>query len=74
MIGKKQTDLTEHGTFFSLVVIYLLNLILLSVMLVLASKQITFASFGADLATNVGHFSHWVVDLFDRFAQGAGHS
>jgi hypothetical protein len=23
---------------------------------------------------NVGSFSHWVVDLFDRFAQGAGHS
>jgi hypothetical protein len=74
MIGKKQTDLTEHGTFFSLVLIYLLNLILLSVMLVLASKQITFASFGADLVTNVGNFSHRVVDLFDRFAQGAGHA
>jgi hypothetical protein len=43
-------------------------------MLVLASKQITFASFGADLVTNVGNFSHWVVDLFDRFAQGAGHA
>ena len=74
MIGKKQTDLTEHGTFFSLVLIYLLNLILLSVMLVLASKQITFESFGADLLTNVGNFSHWVVDLFDRFAHGAGHA
>src|ERR1700720_3189666 len=74
MIGKKQTDLTEHGTFFSLVLIYLLNLILLSVMLVLASKQITFASFGADLLTNVGNFSHWAVDLFDRFAHGAGHA
>src|SRR4051812_24488080 len=37
MIPKKQTDLTDHGTFFSLVVIYLMNLILLSVMLVLAS-------------------------------------
>ena len=73
MIGKKQTDLTDHGTFFSLVLIYLLNLILLSVMLVLASKQITFASFGHDLVINVGNFSHWMVDLFDRFAQGAHH-
>ena len=49
-------------------------LILLSVMLVLASKQITFASFGDDLLTNVGNFSHWVVDLFDRFAHGARHA
>ena len=38
MIPKSQTDLTDHGTFFSLVVIYLMNLLLLSVMLVLASR------------------------------------
>ena len=73
MIGKNQTDLTDHGTFFSLVLIYLLNLLLLSVMLVLASKQITFASFGSDFIANVGSFSHWIVDLFDRFSQGAHH-
>jgi len=63
MVPKSQTDLRDHGTFFSLVVIYLMNLMLLSVMLVLASSQITFASFGADLATNIGNFSHWIVDL-----------
>jgi hypothetical protein len=69
MIPKNQTDLSDQGTFFSLVVIYLMNLILLSVMLVLASPQITFAGFGADLLMNIGNFSHWVVDLFDRFTQ-----
>ncbi|HXM73905.1 MAG TPA: hypothetical protein VN904_01420 [Chthoniobacterales bacterium] len=73
MIPKSQTDLKDHGTFFSLVVIYLMNLLLLSVMLILASPQITFASFGADLLTNISNFSNWVVDLFDRFAQGAQH-
>lgn len=73
MIGKNQTDLTDHGTFFSLVLIYLLNLLLLSVMLVLASKQITFASFGADFVANIGNFSHWLVDLFERFSRGANH-
>ena len=73
MIGKSQTDLTDHGTFFSLVLIYLLNLILLSVMLVLASKQITFASFGADFVANIGDFSHSIVDLFNRFSRGANH-
>src|SRR5712691_10321486 len=71
MVPKNQTDLSDQGTFFSLVVIYLMNLILLSVMLVLASPQITFAGFGADLLTNIGNFSHWVVDLGDRFKQGA---
>lgn len=71
MIPKNQTDLSDHGTFFSLVVIYLMNLILLSVMLVLASRQITFADFGADLLANISNFSHHVVDLFERFHRGA---
>ena len=70
MIPKNQTDLSDQGTFFSLVLIYLMNLMLLSVMLVLASPQITFAAFGADLLTNVSNFSQWVVDLFNRFSQG----
>jgi hypothetical protein len=71
MIPKKQTDLTDHGTFFSLVVIYLMNLLLLSVMLVLASRQITFADFGADFLTNVTNFSHRIVEMFERFRHGA---
>jgi hypothetical protein len=73
MIPKSQTDLRDHGTFFSLVVIYLMNLLLLSAMLILASPQITFASFGADLVTNISNFSNWLVGLFDRFSQGAHH-
>ena len=71
MVPKNQTDLRDHGTFFSLVLIYLMNLFLLSVMLVLASSQITFATFGADLATNIGNFSHWIVDLIERLSRGA---
>jgi len=73
MIPKNQTDLRDHGTFFSLVVIYLLNLVLLSMMLIVASPHITFASFGADLAKNLGTFSQWVGDLSDKFVQGAHH-
>ena len=56
MIPKKQTDLSDHGTFFSLVLIYLLNLIILCVMLIIASPQITFAGFGSELLTNIGNF------------------
>jgi hypothetical protein len=69
MIPKNQTDLSDQGTFFSLVIIYLMNLLLLSVMLVLASPQITFASFGADLLTNLSNFSNWLVDLLQGFTQ-----
>ena len=64
MIPKNQTDLTDQGTFFSLVVIYLMNLLLLSVMLILASRQITFESFGADLLTNLGNFVTWIMERF----------
>jgi hypothetical protein len=60
MIPKKQTDLTDHGTFFSLVVIYLMNLALLSVMLILASSQITFADLGREFVANVDRFAQWI--------------
>jgi hypothetical protein len=66
MIPKNQTDLTDQGTFFSLVVIYLMNLSLLSVMLILASRQITFESFGADLLANLGNFVTWIMELFTQ--------
>ena len=71
MIPKSQTDLTDNGTVFSLVVIYLINLILLSVMLVLASPRITFESFGTDMLRNIANFSHTVVMLCERFNRGA---
>jgi hypothetical protein len=74
MIPKSQTDLKDHGTFFSLVVIYLMNLLLLIVMLVVASPQITFASFGGDMVTNLGNFSQWIAHLFDEFRKGAYHA
>ena len=73
MIPKNQTDLRDHGTFFSLVVIYLMNLILLCVMLMIVSPHISFGSFGADLARNLGSFSQWLGDLVDKFVQGAHH-
>jgi len=65
MIPKNQTDLSDQGTFFSLVMIYLMNLLLLSVMLVLASPQITFASVSTDLLANLGNFARWILNLFE---------
>jgi hypothetical protein len=66
MIPKNQTDISDHGTFFSLVVIYLSNLLLLCLMLVIASPKITFAGFGTDLLNNIGNFSEAIYD-FARF-------
>jgi hypothetical protein len=70
MIPKNQTDLSDHGTFFSLVFIYLMNLVLLSVLLVTASPQITFAGFGQDLVQNLRGFSEWVSGLLNAFTRG----
>jgi hypothetical protein len=66
MIPKKQTDLTDHGTFFSLVVICLMNLLLLSVMLALASAEITFADLGGDFVDNSDKFARWISSWWRR--------
>ncbi len=70
MIPKNQTDLSDHGTFFSLVFIFLMNLALLSLLLIIASPQISFVSFGADLVTNLRSFSEWAGGLMNAFARG----
>jgi hypothetical protein len=71
MIPKSQTDLTDHGTFFSLVVIYLMNLILLSILLVVASPQISFADFGAEVGENATAALNGIGTLAERFVRGA---
>ncbi len=45
MIFKDQPDLKQNGTFFSLAVIWLANILLLSAMLVLAEKSVTGPAF-----------------------------
>ncbi len=59
MIPKKQTDLLLHGTFFSLVIIYLANLLVLAVLFVVASPQVTWAGLGRDFVRNAAEFSDW---------------
>jgi len=72
MVSKNQSDLRSHGIFFSLVVIYLMNLLLLCLMLVFASPQTTLTGFGGELVRNTGNFAQTIVDLTDRFRHGAG--
>jgi hypothetical protein len=61
MIPKGQTDITYHGTFFSLVVIYLMNVLLLTVFLVVSAHELSFAGFVHDLYENTLQFSAWAV-------------
>ena len=63
MIPKGQTDLTYHGTFFSLVIIYLMNLLVLTVLLIVASPHVTWLAFGQDLLENGGSFAALINQL-----------
>ncbi len=66
MIPKGQPDLSYGGTFFSLVVIYLLNLGLLAVLLILASPAISFSGFAADLLNNASALSSDLIRVLRR--------
>ena len=71
MIPKGQTDLTYHGTFFSLVVIYLMNLLVLTIFLVVASRHVTLHRFVQVFYHNAEDFSAWVRALAEG-GHGAG--
>ncbi len=64
MIPKGQSDLKEHGTFFSLVVIFTLNLFVLTILFVAACPTVSWGSFGALLLDHAIAFSAMVVSLF----------
>lgn len=66
MITKGQPDLYYGGTFFSLTVIYILNIILLSIMLVLAAPEITWLSFLRELFQNTVDFTADLTLLLNR--------
>jgi hypothetical protein len=57
MIRRGQSDLQMHGNFFSLVLIYIGNLVFLSLLLVLSASGTGFRSFGLELWRNAEDFS-----------------
>lgn len=63
MIPKGQSDLTYHGTFFSLVVIYLMNLVLLAFFLIIAAPEVSWHSFGSELLENTEDLSAFLWSL-----------
>lgn len=69
MIPKGQPDLHYGGTFFSLILIYLLNLALLAVLLIIASPQITWLGFGKELLQNAVDFTAQATVLVQQMAR-----
>ena len=61
MLPKGQSDITAHGTFFSLVLIYLMNLLTIALFLIVAAPEVTFLSFGRELWGNAEHFARLVL-------------
>lgn len=66
MIPKGQTDLTYHGTFFSLVIIYLVNTVVLALFLIVAAPEITWGSFARELLSHTEDFCSAVVTAVSR--------
>jgi hypothetical protein len=61
MIPKGQPDLHYGGTFFSVMIIYLLNLALLAALLIVASPQLTWQGFASELLQDAIDLTHWVT-------------
>ena len=59
MIPKGQPDLHYGGTFFSVMVIYVLNLALLTALLIMASPQLTWLGFAHELLQDAVELTHW---------------
>ncbi len=49
IVTREQTDLTHNGVFFSLVIIYLMNLLVLATLLITLNKGATWYAFWLDL-------------------------
>ena len=64
IIPRGQSDLTYHGTFFSLVVIYLMNLLLLTALLIFAAPEVTFTGFADEFLANADKLYSFVGRLF----------
>ncbi|HEV7405414.1 MAG TPA: hypothetical protein VGO11_20895 [Chthoniobacteraceae bacterium] len=69
MIPKGQSDLTLHGTFFSLVFIYLMNVVIMTIFLITAAPEITWFDFGHELLENTENFAACVYALAERLIQ-----
>jgi hypothetical protein len=69
MIPKGQSDLSYHGTIFSLVIIYLMNVLVLSALLIVAAPEVAVSAFGRELLANAEDLSAWLWELLRKLAE-----
>jgi hypothetical protein len=72
MIPRGQTDLAYGGTFFSLTFIYLMNLLVLSFLLILATPYVSFASFGREFLAHAATFASEATKFLELLLRAAG--
>lgn len=72
MIPRGQTDLAYGGTFFSLTVIYLMNLLVLSLLLILATPYVSFSSFGREIFAHTTIFAAEAAKFLDLLIRASG--
>ncbi len=72
MIPRGQTDLAYGGTFFSLTVIYLMNLLVLSLLLILATPYVSFRSFARELLAHAAIFASEAIRFVELLLRSAG--
>ena len=80
LIAKGQPDLHYGGTFFSLLIIYLINLLIITGLLLLTGKEISLSSLGHDFVENMISFveithmiTTWIADWISDFWKGLGY-
>lgn len=72
MIPRGQTDLAYGGAFFSLAVIYLMNLLVLSLLLIVATPYVSFPSFARELTGHGAAFAAEATALIKALLRAAG--
>ena len=69
MIRRGQSDLKMHGNLFSLVLIYIVNLAVVSLFLIITAPGVEVGSFGRELFFNAKDFSDFVWALGARLSK-----
>lgn len=71
ILPRDQPDLTENGTFLSLIIIYFANQVLLAVLLCAAAKPLGFVEFAQEWLANAARTLEGVLRMIRHFRGGA---
>jgi len=72
VLPRGQTDLLGPGRVFSLIIIYLANILLLGATIVMLAQEITWHDYGGHLWASTKDFYEWAGAIFDRLVSFFG--